>query len=330
MTKGSLHLKVNLWSSLALGMVIAISILSGWRDWGADRGNYLLMYNGIVESEDIFTKLFYAKDLSYLALTFVSANINDDPKTSFLLICTIALLTKFFAIKKVIPNRVFAYIFLYGFFLAPGLEFAAMRSGLAVGFLLLMIAHANQAKWRLVFGALSAISHISFLPIVFVAQPRTLRILSRWPILYFAISVALAASSQSMIKLFPHWIYYEDAEATIFSLINPALTAITAFLIFKFSSPPNSELPYQTYFFYCARIIVWFLISLAFGMALTVPAASTRFLEMAWCLMLPSVLLQRRVKIIGKFGILLFFILLIHINILRSTWLAIIDPSLTS
>jgi hypothetical protein len=64
---------------IAFFIVAAFSFIAGWRDWGADRDNYVAAYIGIIDGGSFGEKLFFAKDLMLLFLVSISSYINDDP-----------------------------------------------------------------------------------------------------------------------------------------------------------------------------------------------------------------------------------------------------------
>lgn len=308
-------------TAVAFAVVLVIAFFAGWRDWGVDRDNYVVAYFGIVGSETIAEKMFFAKDVMLFFLVSISSYFGDDPKLSFLLVCTIALYAKLFAMRRIMGDQVLFFVLVYVFFISPGLEFAAMRAGLAIGFLMLMLAYSDSKLQRIIWPVLVIFSHTSLLPIIIAAQPKAQRFFVKWPILYLLIVLVTPLSVPIVLSFFQKWAYYEDSQGTIYSLLTPILTLLTAIEIFRQRTGHIDD----TSFYVGTKHLSLLLISMAFGIAVIIPAASTRYLEVAWCLMLPIAIMEKR-----HFGLCLLIVLLAYINISRLTWIAVVDPSVVS
>jgi hypothetical protein len=227
--------------------------------------------------------------------------------------------------RRIIGNRILFFIVLYILFISPGLEFAAMRAGLAIGFLMLMLVYSDGLISRFAWPFFAIISHTSLIPIIVAAHPKFQKIFTRRPVLYLFIGILAPLGIPIALSFFQKWSYYEESPSTIYALLMPFFTLLAAIEIFR---QRNCQLQHDDdadFFYFRTRHLVALLISISFGIATIIPAASTRYLEIAWCLMLVISIMENRI-----IGLLLLLILLSYINISRLTWIAAIDPSVTS
>lgn len=322
--------RTKIFGRLALLCVIALAIISGWRDVGIDRENYLLIYEAILSSEDLTVKLFYAKDVAFLLLVGLANYFNSNQKLAFLLICTISIATKYFAVKRMAPQYLLGFFVMYAIFLSPGLEFAAMRSGLAIGFLMLALAYSERLFLFIIFSLLTVASHMALLPAVLLAYRPVNELLARHKISYLIIAVLIFSTGTLLIDLFPHGADYAKNQGTLFAYVLPIVTLIISQLVFyrfdKISRIQQNTSLFQ--FLTISKVVIDGLIAIAFGISSVVVTASTRYLEVAWCLLLLSALILHRKTYANFVGLLILISFLSYLNIYRFTWLAIIDPNL--
>lgn len=319
----------KIFALLALIGTVALAFFSGWRDVGIDRENYLLMYAGILTSDDMVVKLFYAKDVAFLLLSGVASYFSEDPKLAFLLICLISVAAKYFAIMRIAPLYLLSYLVLYALFLSPGLEFAAMRGGLAIGFLMLTLAYSERLFPFIVFSLLTVASHMSLLPVILLVYRPVNELLARYKIGYVAIAIFTFAFAALLIALFPHGADYEENQGTLFAYVLPMTTLIISQLVFyRFDRVASIQPNTSTFqFLTIAKSVIYSLIAIAFGISSVVVTASTRYLEVAWCLLLLSALILYRKSYPSFVGLLVLISFLSYLNIYRFTWLAIFDPN---
>ena len=222
------------------------------------------------------------------------------------------------------------FIVAYAIFLAPGLEFAAMRGALAIGFLMLALSFRNENLPRLVFSLLAIASHISSLVALVFLFDKVQQLLIKNKILYVAIAFGAFLLGTILLGLFPRGVNYDNNQGTIFAYSEPFATLFIAVLIFHRAEKiyilnPN-DLAYR--FTAELRPVVFGLIAFAFGISSVVVTAATRYLEVSWCLMLLGTVILFRKSYINLLGGVLFLAFLSYINIRRLTWLAIINPGL--
>jgi hypothetical protein len=322
--------RTKIYSLLALIGAIALAFFSGWRDVGIDRDNYLMMYEGVLSSEDIAVKFLYAKDVTFLLLSSLASYISEDAKLAFLLVCLLSVAAKYFAVKKIAPRYLLVFLIMYAVFLSPGLEFAAMRGGLAIGFIMLALAYSERLFPFIVFSILTVASHMTLLPAVLLAYRPVNELLGRHKIGYVAITVLTSLIAVQLIALLPHGVDYEENQGTLFAYALPMATLIISQLVFYRFERVASIQPKDSVFQFLTitKPVIYGLIAIAFGISGMVVTASIRYLEVALCLLLLSALILYRRSFPNFVGLVALICFLSYLNIYRFTWLAIIDPNL--
>lgn len=315
---------------LALIGSLFLAYLSGWREVGIDRYNYLQMYRGVIINSEWTIKLWYAKDVMFLLIATVSNYFSEDAKWAFFIVCFLSVATKYLAVRRIARQYTLGFISAYAVFLSPGLEFAAMRGALAIGFLMLALSFRDKKLPCIVFSLLAFASHISsLLALVFVLE-KVQKLLTKNKVLYLAIVVSISLLGSILLGLFPHGVNYENNRGTIFAYTEPFATLLIALLIFYRVDKVCIQHPDDSVYKFIAKLrpIVYGLIAIAFGISSVVVTAATRYLEISWCLMLLGSVVLFRKSYINLLGGLLLLSFLSYINILRLTWLAIIYPGL--
>ena len=309
---------------------VFLAYLSGWRDIGIDRDNYIGMYQAVIVNKDWTIKLWYAKDVMFLLIATFSNYFSDEEKLAFFLICFFSVVTKYHAIRVVSPRHTLLFILMYAVFLSPGLEFAAMRSALAIGFLMLVLVYRNKKIPFIIFSLLAILSHSSSLIVLIFVFGRLNDSLSKHKIGYVLIALGISLLGPFLFWFIPHSADYENNQGTFLAYSTPLATFFISILIFfrldKICTQHPTDLRYE--FIARLRTVVYSLIAVAFGISSLVVTASTRYLEISWCIMLfASVFLFNKtyINFLGGFLLLVF---LTYINILRTTWAAIFYPIL--
>ena len=316
---------------IAVICTLVLAIFSGWRDVGIDRANYLSMYIGIISNDDWPTRFWYAKDILFLTIALLSNYISDDPRLAFLIICLFSSLLKYYSISRMAPQYTLPFILFYSLFLAPGLELAAMRGALAIGFFMLAVAYYDKKFKFTLFSALTVMAHLSTaLPVLFAISQINL-FLSKYKWAFIAIGVTTSISTGLLLSLMPHGLDYEDNHGTLLAYSEPLATLFSAGLIFfkldrvMSRNPADKTLKYLQ----IIRPIVYGLIAIAFGMTGLVVTAATRYLEISWCFLLFVAIVMFKKSYLNMIGGLIFLMFLSYINVVRLTWAAIINPNLT-
>jgi hypothetical protein len=327
--KSSLQSRIQLSLIIALSCAIALAIFSGWREVGIDRANYLDMYEGVISNEDWSIRLWYAKDILFLASAMFSNYIGDEPRIAFLIICSLSTFLKYYSIRKIAPQYTLPFILLYAVFLAPGLEFAAMRGALAIGFFMLAVAYSDQKIRFTLLSALTGMAHMTAaLPIIFAIRPINI-FLSKHKSSFIAICIGVSLSATALLNIFPHGIDYEGNHGTLLAYSEPLATLFITWLVFFGLDKVSALHPMDKTFKYLRviRPIVYCLIAIAFGISGVVVTAATRYLEISWCFLLLVSIVMFKKSLINKLGGLILLFFLTYINMIRLTWLAIASPN---
>jgi hypothetical protein len=310
--------------------VIPLAFFSGWSDEGFDRENYLIMYKGVVSNDDIAISFLYAKDITFLLFCNLANYYSPDAKLAFFLICFTSVAAKYFAVNRIAPRHLLSFLILYAIFLSPGLEFAAMRGGLAIGFFILALAYSERLFLFIVFSLLCVASHMTLLLAVLLAYHPVNKMLARHKIGYVAIALLMLLMSNQFVFLFPHGDDYEGNTGTLLAYAMPIAThIISQFVFFGFKETPSvQQKVLASQFLSVSKPVIYGLIAIAYGVVSTVVTASTRYLEITWCLLLLSALILYKKSFVNFVGLVALICFLSYVNNARSTWLAIINPEL--
>jgi EpsG family len=318
------------YSKIACVFAIALAIFSGWREVGIDRNNYIEMYHGVISSDEWAIKFWHAKDVFFLITASVSAYLSDDPKLTFLVICIFSVLLKYFAARKFAYEYTLCFVILYALLLSPGLEFAAMRGGLAIGFLMLAVVYRDRRIKFFILSSLAVVAHISALLVVLLLIDKINKFLSKHSWGYVIIFLTIFFSTELLLELYPHGVDYKKNQATVLALAEPLATLCMAWLVFfQIDRVARSNLSDEMYFnISFSKQVVYGLIAIALGLMSDVVTASTRYLEVSWCLLLLVSIVMFRKTYLNMLGGLLLIAFLFYLNIMRFTWIEIINPTL--
>lgn len=322
--------RLKILSVVALISAIAIGFYSGWREVGIDREGYLLIHMLVSSSDSIVEKIFFSKDVMFLVAISLASIFSSDPKSTFLLVCLTSVIAKYFAVRRVAPQYLLGFAFIYFIFLSPGLEFAAMRGALSIGFFMLALTYSERLIPFSIFSLLSVASHIAILPAILFAYSPINFWLARHKFSYLAIIILISLFASNLIEIFPRGIDYENNRGNLLAYALPTATLVVSFLIFYCSELPvknnlkNLILPFVEK----TKPVIFGLISISFAICGAVVTASTRYLEIVWCLLIIPALVFCRRSWINFFGLIAFIIFLSYLNIVRFTWLAVVKPSL--
>jgi hypothetical protein len=296
----------------------AVTLLAGFRTGGFDFEEYLLNIEAIraADEADWTTRLFFAKDPLFLFIVEVVGRFSDDTRPVFLAVAAVSVLTKV-AATAAIPRRRTYFLAAYAVFLAPGLEFAAIRTGMAIG--LLMLALCAVSRWRSGWAVLAVLGHYS------VAMAWMGRLLSthRWimsVLLLLALPFALpllAALGQGD----PRYATYFDNPGTLAALALPMMTtlALAGLSAARSSLQRPARLVSDEAMMASAVCVVGALL-----LALPLVTISYRIMEIAWALLLAqwlalSVLRSRRLAVRNLSGAMLLAALALT-NVLGDKW----------
>jgi hypothetical protein len=265
---------------VAWALGTALAMLAGFRTGGFDYEEYLLNIDGVraAAGADWLTRLLFAKDPLFLFIVEFSGTFTANPRPVFLAVAAISVFTKV-AATSAIPRRRTYFLAFYMIFLAPGLEYAAIRAGMAIG--LLMMALYGVSRWRAGWAVLAVLGHYS----VAMAWIGRLLVTHRWSIatpLLLAVPLALpllAAFGQDD----PRYATYFENPGTLYALVLPMLTVFALAGLYAARRKLHRPKPIVS-----AEAMMASAICVAAALVLALPfvTVSYRIIEIAWALML--------------------------------------------
>ena len=306
----------------SLLIVVVMFGFAAFRRGGYDYDQYIEMVR-VMHNIDLssFGLLFLnAKDPVFGAIVWIIGIFSAIPEHVFYFNILLAVLLKLiFAFKW--PRNGALFLGFYAIFLSPGLEFAAVRTAVALGFFCLAIQWAAIRTTRYLSMILAILSHISILPVVLLGvslnRPRKSM---KWA--FFLLLAVGGNIIFSMIGSLPitRGSDYVGATGTWISLLPPLLNLA----ILMFSFPGKQPLEAESSRF-CYDQLIYLSIALTFisiGTARPVAVVSGRILEIVWFLMLvvfirSGLVAKNRKTLVGFIA----FLISIGIsNIQRDVW----------
>jgi hypothetical protein len=305
-------------------MISVIMIITvGMRVGGFDYNEYVttieILQSNSSSELGIAERLFIAKDPIMLGVVdFVGIFNQDETWPIFMSFAILGIATK--TIAALTLNR-YSAIFMaaYAVLLSHGLEFAAMRSSVAIGFVMLIVSRNNSLLRKLSLWVMAISSHIS--AVIFLISISFNRLAkSRRSILILLLASAITSYALSgFIASSERADGLTNNQGSLAAFFFPIAT-IVVFIAQLFSCIPAKN---QTYG----------LIAIGLGVAfgLTEPAVTIafRFMEMSWCLFLFAVFKDiseeqfAKGKYYAIFCCILFVMLLCAVIMVRSTWVAL-------
>lgn len=325
------HNRTTYYWLITLALTIATIYYSGWREVGIDRLNYISNYQAIVSSEELGLKIFAAKDLIFLVIVEATNPIKDDPKIAFLIVNIIALLSKCLAFKKLLPSKILRCFLIYAIFASPGLEFAAIRAGMALGLMMLAIAYRHNLLMFTTCAVLSIAAHLSFLIPVLFCMPILSEKLKGRLLPYILIAVVAKLASNNLAEIYPTGADYADNAANLIAYTLPIFTLFITFILVK-SIDLNflaRKYPSTLKSIITIEATILGLTAIAFGLTGDFVTAATRYLEICWTLLIVFIFIPNRNIYLKILGTICWLILMsyVNLNVNRQTWLAIVSPA---
>lgn len=314
----------------AILIAFLIFYFAAFRGAGHDYQNYIDLVKALrsSDSSSIFVLLSAAKDPLFALIIMLSGKISDNQVLPIALLVLISVFFKLtYAIKFIRYKSLF--IGIYGIFIAPGLEFAAIRAAAGLSFILFFIAPLPN-RIRYFSGIASIISHIQYLPVVFSAafsRFSSIRMVLASSVL-LAVFTFLVLNNINLIPLARASGYAEN-QGTAYAVI-PALIYLIIF-IFSF---PKKYLLRTSYSENSIRIVLYktclILIFLSIVSSYAAVTISTRLLEIVSFLMLVLYFHSIELRISKRLliGCIFFLFFLAAINIYRSTWVIFYEFSI--
>ncbi|MDH5929502.1 EpsG family protein [Vibrio lentus] len=224
-----------------LPLVVLFSYYASITTNGPDYHNYLLMIERVALKDNLIDMLLAAKDYSFGFFVYL---VNPQEYTNYFLvffyIILISTVVKFSIIPKN-PVNATVFVLFYIFLLAPGLDFAAIRSLLGISFFVWYIRFGEQKKLtgkisKIAILLFSFSSHKSlFIPFLFSTKifTKTLRLFG-----YFGFACVFMVSVPIVViitmKMFPEYrdYYFGPATSTLSILYNSFYVLSSLLLVF--------------------------------------------------------------------------------------------------
>jgi hypothetical protein len=315
--------KLSINKYFLLFILILVSIWSGLGSGWIDRENYNEMFFNFSLSNSFLENFIYAKDAVLYILFLLAKNFYNEPMVVFTTIIFIGLLAKYYAVAIILPNHIYSFFLIYLIFLSPALEFAAIRAGMAIGFLMLAVAYQNKQLKFLLLSMLAIASHMTIvIPIILAFRPINRIYQKNLIIVSSFIIITIIGIGEFWLDLFPQGMGYVDNSGSLMALALPTVTLIITILIYKdfdrllFSN--NNILVYE--YLNSIKPIIYGLIATSVGVLPLSVIATTRFLEVSWVLLLLPMLVLFLKSYINLLGAILLLLYLTWLNMTRATW----------
>jgi hypothetical protein len=146
----------------AFASTFVVVLFAAFCNGGPDFYNYLLQIDNIRNFDgNIFSAMLISKDMMFGAISFLAIRLFDSVALVFILVAVLSGLFRYLLCIKLGKGAVL-FCTLYGLFMAPALDFAAIRAALAVPLIGLAMSSIKLPK-RLVTVYFAIASHASAL-----------------------------------------------------------------------------------------------------------------------------------------------------------------------
>ena len=316
----------------AIVLLFFFSIISGLREGGLDYDRYVIMIKNTVAGASLFDKLLLAKDpLFGFIVHLLNPSTDDEYFKVFLSFSILGFLGKL-TIRNELGYGFSVFVVLYLFFMAPSLDYAAIRAMVGLTFLIAAFKYHNKNfTIYCLFSVLSVAAHVSMLVPLILGTDFSRRIVERRPILVLLLIVFCSFSSKFILSYFPNTSTYIDESGTLASILPISISISAVFmywlLIFRVYHGESSELHKKT--FYVS--VVLFLGSLF--LAPVVVVAAYRFHQIAQFVFLIALLtinhrflLERKQRLLSLILVfILFSVPMIYKNYSQELWSIMIE-----
>lgn len=166
----------------SIPIIAFLAIISGGSSQGPDYQNYIWIIDRVVKADVFLDKILVSKDIMFGIITWIiSPQHRDEYFLVILSVVCLSSISKVFISYK-LGLSFFVYIVLYTLLMAPGLEYAAIRSLLGLSAIVIYLC-IDRFKWF--FIVFSVLSHLSFIPMWLLLSDffqRLVNLYSRWAI----------------------------------------------------------------------------------------------------------------------------------------------------
>jgi hypothetical protein len=313
---------------IAFLLALVLSVICGNRFGGFDYNDYQDMIDAIRANaeEDWVVILNLAKDPGFALVTYVASWFSDTYFSVFFPMAVLGFIPKAI-VAFMLPKYKTLFVALYALFLAPGLEFAAIRSAVGIGFLGLAILSTFAVRYRVALFLTAGAFHVSMFAGVLLLFRRFWRFASNnfWFAPLIAILIALAG-----VGLIKELFESRGMDpGTIYAPFFPVITLVALFFFsrqrFVFANTLESDR-------YRASIAAaTFFASLAMAMAIPVAVAAGRLLEVSQFFGLFSIVMaasRNRLNALAVISVSMMVLIIVFINISRILWTVMAQTSL--
>jgi EpsG family len=322
------YIKPSWDAASAFLLAVVLSFFCGFRLGGIDYDNYIVMFDYIrvLNDEDWSVLLELVKEPGMVVAVNFASLYDDSDTAVFVLMALLGFVPKA-ALALMLPKYKSLFVVLYAIFLAPGLEFAAIRSAVGIGFLGASILSMFAMPQRTALFLASISIHFSMVIGVLLLFRRFWKLVSSN--LWIAPLIALIITIVG-IGLIKNMFSQRDLESG--NMLAPLFGLATMIALFFFTRQKFDFANTLESDRYRASIAAaTFFTSLAIMMAIPISTTSIRFLEVALFFTFFSVLIasaRNRLNDISVLSVFLLLSLMIYINIDRTTWLLMVTESL--
>jgi hypothetical protein len=307
---------------LALLITVTLIYMSATFEQGADYGNYIDKIHWVRSSKannlDLLAQLTVASDPLFWGITVLTEMISEDPLWVFYILLSIALLTKFWFTAR-FPAYRSLILSSYALFLAPTLEFAAIRASTALGIFLLALCFEGGIR-RFIVYTMSVGAHVSAaVPVLVLTLSSKIRKISS--VLIAGTCIVLIPLLSGAVNKLGRAQEYIDNQGSLFALAPPAATLLLLFI--SFSSKwmrqrvMSQEMVGKNY------QIALVCTSIALGGSPLWVTVAHRFLEIGqffFCVTACTALKGGYSRIRIVIGLIGIFALLVYKNVALGTW----------
>jgi len=316
----------------ALGCFIVYLIST--REGGLDYEEYVYIIETVrsLHNEDVLLRIVAAKDPLFWVLIEMCGALSESPDLVMATVGALSIAGKIYATRE-FPEYRTLFMAIYAVFLAPGLEFAAIRAGLALSLLLIGLVLVGRA--RVLWFLLAIAAHVST-GIAVLGQLLRSRVRAVAAVLFLGaltltpyFSIHLSQDVFEFARDDDRLGTYFDNQGTVRALIAPVITLAILFLIDR--SRRLTVQPDHRSEVDLAPAAMCTLVALL--AALPAVTVSFRILEIGWALMLFNLvaITARRAEGAGELvPASAWFCLLLLIgasNVIRSTWSVMFGPA---
>lgn len=318
----------------AIILFFLFALLSGLRDGGFDYEHYVIMIEDTISGSTLVDKLIIAKDpLFGFVVHLVNPTTDNDYYRVFITFSMLGFLGKL-VFRDELGYGFPLFVFIYILFMAPALDYAAIRAMVGLSFLVAAFKYQNKNLiLYLLFALVSVSAHISMLVPLVIGNKLSIRFIGKKPALVFLFIIAGAVFSRFILSYFPNTHTYIDKTGSLASVL-PILISITALFlywisIFRVYSTKNSG--FHKRLFYVSTVL--FLGSLF--LAPIVVVAAYRFHQIAQftfliCLLMTShrFLLERKQRLMSLIFVLILLCLpMAYKNYSQELWSTMLEST---